>query len=343
MEPNVDPRQALDSNPGRAADAAGAADTTAQPVGRPIPEDALIVLPVRDLVVFPATMLPIGIGRERSQAAVQEAVRLERPIGVLLQSKPEVDEPGPDDMHRVGTSAAVLRYVTTPDGSHHVVARGLRRFRVLEFLDGLPHTVVRVDYVDDPEGADPEIEGRGRALKQRALETLELLPQVPAEMAVALQGIDDPAQLANVISSVLDIPAEDKQALLETFDLKARLDRLLELLARRIEVLKVSRDVADRTRESIGDVNRKHLLREQMRTIQKELGEGDEGAAEIEELDKAIADAHMPEEVEKVARKELKRLQRMPEAAGEYSMVRTYLDWLVELPWKDEPLSLIHI
>ena len=318
----------------------GAGATTAT---RPLPDDALIVLPVRNLVVFPATVLPIGIGRERSQAAVQEAVRLERPIGVLLQSKPDVDEPGPDDLHWVGTSADVLRYVTAPDGGHHVVARGLRRFRVLQFLDGWPFTVVRVQYIDDPDRADPEIEGRARVLRERALETLQLLPQVPAEMSVALQGIDDPAQLANVISSVLDVPAEEKQSLLETFDLKSRLDRLLAIVARRIEVLKVSRDVADRTRESIGDVNRKHLLREQMRTIQKELGEGDEGAAEIEELAKAIDEAHMPEEVEKVARKELKRLERMPEAAGEYSMVRTYLDWLVELPWGDEPEPPIDI
>jgi ATP-dependent Lon protease len=301
-----------------------------------LPDDALIVLPVRNLVVFPVTVLPIEIGRERSRAAVQEAVRLERPIGVLLQRKPEVDEPGPDELHGVGTSAAVLRYVTAPDGSHHLVARGLRRFRVVQFLEGWPFTVVRVEYVDDPDRADAEIEGRARVLKERALETLQLLPQIPVEMSVALQGIDDAAQLANVISSVLDVPAEEKQSLLETFDLKTRLDRLLAIVARRIEVLKVSRDVADRTRESIDDVNRKHLLREQMRTIQKELGEGDEGAAELEEIDQAIADAQMPEEVEKAARKELKRLERMPEAAGEYSMVRSYLDWLIELPWGAE-------
>jgi ATP-dependent Lon protease len=310
---------------------------------RPLPDDALIVLPVRNLVVFPATVLPIGVGRERSQAAVQEAVRLEKPIGVLLQKNPEADEPGPDELYWVGSSAAVLRYVTAPDGTHHLVARGLRRFRVLQFLEGWPFTVAQVEYVDDPERADAEIEGRARVLKERALETLQLLPQIPAEMGLALQGIDDPAQLANIISTVLDVPAEEKQSLLETFDLKARLDRLLEIVARRIEVLKVSRDVADRTRESIDDVNRKHLLREQMRTIQKELGEGDEGAAELAELDKAIAEAKMPEEVEKAARKELKRLERMPEAAAEYSMVRTYLDWLIELPWGAQPEPTIDI
>jgi len=310
---------------------------------RPLPDDALIVLPVRNLVLFPETVLPIGVGRERSRAAVQEAVRLEKPIGVLLQSKPEVDEAGPDELHWVGTSAAVLRYVTAPDGNHHIVVRGLRRFRVLQFLDGWPFTVVQVQFIDDPARDDPEIEGRARVLKERALETLQLLPQVPAEMAMALQGIDDPAQLANVISSVLDVPVEDKQALLETFDLRSRLDRLLGIVSRRIEVLKVSRDIADRTRESIGDVNRKHLLREQMRTIQKELGEGDENTAEIAELEQAITAAHMPEEVEKAARKELKRLERMPEAAGEYSMVRTYLDWLIELPWGAQPEPPIDI
>jgi ATP-dependent Lon protease len=307
----------------------------ARPSGtaRPIPADALIILPLRSFVMFPGTVFPLLIGRDRSQAAVQEAVRLERPIGTLLQSKPEIDEPGPDDLHWVGTSAAVLRYVTSPDGNHHAVARGLRRFRVLRFLEGWDFPVAEVQYIDDPERLDPEIEGRAQALKQRAIETLQLLPQVPADMVAALQGMESSPQLADVIAGLLDIQPEEKQALLEIFDLKARLDRLLEVLARRIEVLKVSRDVAERTRESIGDVNRKHLLREQMRTIQKELGEGDEGAAEIEEIGKAIAEAHMPEEVEQAARKELRRLERMPDASGEYSMVRTYLEWLTELPW----------
>ncbi|MEO8856895.1 MAG: endopeptidase La [Burkholderiaceae bacterium] len=300
-------------------------------------------MPVREIVMFPSTVMPLLIGRPRSQAGVQEAVRLERPIGVLLQSKPEVEEPTPQDMHWIGTSAMVLRYVTTPDGKHHAVTRGLKRFRVREFLEGYPFIVARVQFIDDPERNDPEIEGRGQALKQLALDTLQYLPQIPQEMAVALQGINDPAQLADVICGVLDSPPEEKQSLLETFDLKVRLDRLLQMVARRIEVLKVSRSVADRTRESIGDMNRQQLLREQMRTIQKELGEGDEGAAEIEELEKAITEAHMPDEVEKAARKELKRLQRMPEAAGEYSMVRTYLDWLTELPWADKPGAPIDI
>ncbi len=312
-------------------------------VRRPLPEDALIVVPVRNVVMFPGMVFPLTVGRERSRAAAQEAVRLQRPLGVLLQSKPDLEEPGPDDLHWVGTTANVLRYVTGPDGLHHAICQGLKRFRVLQFLDGYPFTVARVELIDEPDRIDPDIEGRAHSLKQRAIEILQLLPQVPEEMVVALQSVEGPSRLADLIAGLMDIGAEEKQALLETFDLKARLDKLLELLSRRIEVLKVSREIDERTKESIGDMNRKHLLREQMRTIQKELGEGDEGAAEIAELEKAITEAKMPEEVEKHARKELKRLERMPDAAGEYSMVRTYLEWLIELPWASDPETEIDI
>ncbi len=300
---------------------------------RPLPDDALIIVPVRNLVLFPGLVMPLSVGRERSVAAAQEAVRLQRPLGILLQSKPDVDEPGPDDLHWVGTSANVLRYITAPDGSHHAICKGIRRFRVLQFLEGYPFTVARVQHIDDPEKVDPDIEGRARSLKERAARSCSCCRRCPEEMVSALQAVEGSARLADLIAGLMDISAEEKQALLETFDLKARLDKLLELLAHRIEVLKVSREIDERTKESIGDTNRKHLLREQLRTIQKELGEGDEGAVEIAELDKAIAEAKMPEEVEKQARKELKRLERMPEAAGEYSMMRTYLEWLIELPW----------
>jgi len=276
-------------------------------------------------VMFPGSVFPITVGRERSRAAAQEAVRLERPLGVLLQSNPDIEEPGPDDLHWVGTSATVIRYITTPDGVHHAIARGLQRFRVLQFLDGWPFTVARVQYIEEATEVDAEIEGRARALRERANEILQLLPQVPEEMVAALAALSGPSQLADFIAGLMDVSAEEKQSLLETFELKARLDKLLALLAHRIEVLKVSREIGERTRESISDVNRKHLLREQMRQIQKELGEGEGAGTEIADLEKAIADAHMPEEVEKAARKELTRLERMPEAAAEYSMVRTYL------------------
>ena len=300
---------------------------------RPIPEDALIIVPVRNVVLFPGMVLPLTLGRERSRAAAHEAVRLQRPLGILLQGRADAEEPAPSDMHSIGTMATVLRYITAPDGGHHAICQGVKRFRVLQHLEGFPFMVARVELLSEDDGGDPDVEGRAHNLKQRAAEILQLLPQVPEEVLNALQGVEGASRLADFIAGLMDISVGEKQTLLETLDLKSRLDKLLELLNHRIEVLKVSREMAERTKGSIDDSNRKHLLREQLRQIQKELGEDDGSAAEIAELAKAISDARMPEEVEKVARKELKRLQRMPESAGEYSMTRTYLDWLIELPW----------
>ena len=346
----VSAEAALDGGrlPESSSDAASEHATTTTPErvagqSRPLPEDAIIILPVRNLVLFPSVILPITIGRAKSRAAAQEAARLQRPIGVLLQNKPEIDDPQPSDMHWVGTTANVLRYVTGPDGSHHLVAQGEERFRVLQFIDGYDFPVARVQRIPDSATTDTEVEARAMTLKQRAVETLRLLPQVPEEMVVALQNVEGAAPLADLVAGLMDVPPEEKQKLLETFDLRARLDKLLEHLSRRIEVLKLSREIDERTKESIESTNREHLLRERMRAIQKELGDDEEGAAELEELKEAIANAGMPEDVEKHARKELKRLERMPEAAGEYSMVRTYLEWLTELPWKAPDASTIDI
>ncbi len=324
-----------DQNPSPLAAEGAAAQQAAERKSRPLPDDALIILPVRNMVLFPGAVVPITIGRARSRAAAQHAARAQRPLGVLLQTKPDIEEPGADDLHWVGTTANVLRYLTAPDGSHHVVCQGEERFRVLQFLDGYDFPVARVQRIEQSAATDAEIEARALTLKQRAIEILKLLPQeVPAEMIAGLEALESPAQLADLVAGLMDASAEEKQTLLETFDLRARLDRLVELLSRRAEVLRLSHEISERTKHSIDERNREHLLREQLRTIQKELGEGDEGGAELAELEKAIAEAGMPEEVEKQARKELKRLERMPEAAPEYSMVRTYLDWLIELPWK---------
>jgi ATP-dependent Lon protease len=337
-EDTSNPVQAEGNAPALAAQGESASNTAPEvgtPNARPLPEDALIILPVRNMVLFPGALIPITIGRARSLAAAQFAARAQRPLGVLLQREGEIEEPGPNDLHWVGTTANVLRYVTTPDGVHHVVCQGEERFRVLQFLDGYDFLVARVERIADTTQANKEIEARALTLKQRAIEILQLMPQdVPQEIINSLQSIDAPAQLADLIAGLMDATVEDKQSLLETFDLLTRLDRLLEILSRRAEVLRISQEIDQRTKQSIGEKGREHLLREQLRTIQKELGEGEEGAAELEEVAKAIADAGMPEEVEKQALKELKRLQRMPEAAGEYAMMRTYLDWLTELPWK---------
>ena len=299
----------------------------------PLPPDALIVLPVRQTVLFPGITLPLAIGRPSSIAAAQEAARTERMLGVILQTDSAVDDPKPEQLHRVGTSAQILRYVTAPDGTHHVICHGVRRFRVLEFLAGYPYLVVRVEEVGISEVMTPEIEARLRLLKERAREALQLLPNAQPEIVAAVDGIGSASALADFIAGIIDASPAEKQDVLETFDVKERLDKVLGLLAQRIEVLKLSKEIGDQTQRSLSSQQREHILREQLRQIQRELGEGDDKSSEIAELRQQIEKAGMPKEAEEQAKKELKRLERMPEAAAEYGMIRTYLDWLIELPW----------
>jgi len=292
---------------------------------------------MRNLVLFPGMILPLTIGREGSIAAAQQAVKGERPVGLLLQKEATNDNPAPEDLYQVGTVSQVLRYITTQDGGHHLIAQGQERFRVKEFLPGYPFLVARVERFADGVGASQDVEARFLQLKKRAAEVLELLPQTPQELVSAVETFTSPGALADMVAGFMDIRPAEKQELLETLNVQVRLDKVLSLLSHRIEVLKLSREIDERTKETMDKRQREFILREQLKTIQKELGEGEEsGGAEIQELEKAIAEAGMPEEVEKHVRKELKRLQRMPEASTEYSMARGYLDWLIELPWKIE-------
>jgi ATP-dependent Lon protease len=312
------------------------APEAAEPRGGParaLPDDALIILPARNLVLFPGIVLPLTLGRPQSIAAAQEAARAEKPVGVLLQRDPEVAEPGQADLYEIGTTAAILRYLTAPDGNHHLILQGQQRFRVVEFLDGHPFLVARVEKIVEPEASSTEVEARFHQLKQRALDALQLLPNAPAELAQTVQNISSASQLPDFIAGFMDLKPAEKQDVLATIDVNRRLDKMLWLLAHRIEVLRLSRDIGQQTRESMEARQREYLLREQLKTIQKELGEGEGQSAEIAELRQAIAEAGMPPEVEQQALKELGRLERMPEGAGESSMVRTYLDWLIELPW----------
>ncbi len=308
-----------------------------------LPEDVVIVVPVRNVVLFPGVVMPVAVNRERSVAAAQEAVRSERSLGFLLQRDPTVDEPGPDDLHRVGTVAGVLRYVTAPDGTHHLICQGEQRFRALDFVPGFPFLVARSEPVRETNAGGTTVEARAHYLREQALEAARLIPQVPQELLQTLQSVKSPSALADLIASFLDITAARKQALLETFDVKARLDRVVELVSHQLEVLKLSHEIGRQTRESIDQRQREAMLREQMATIRKELGEDEGQGAEIAEIAKAIDEARMPEAADKEARKELRRLERTPEASGEHGMIRTYLDWLTSLPWSkldDESIDI---
>ncbi len=226
----------------------------------------------------------------------------------------------------------MVRYFTARDGTQHVVCQGEQRFRVLDHLTGLPFMAARFDLVNEPAPNTAALEARTLILKERALEAIALLPQAMPELASVLQQIDNPGQLADLVAGFLDIKPQQKQDVLEIFDVQQRLDRVLDLLAHQVEVMKLSRQVDEQTKEKLGDKQREFYLREQLRTIQQELGDTGE-VAEVDELRAGIDSAGMPEEALLQARKELKRLEQMPEASGEHSMVRTYLDWLVALPW----------
>ncbi|HSQ68985.1 MAG TPA: endopeptidase La [Steroidobacteraceae bacterium] len=308
-----------------------------------LPEDMLIILPVRNMVLFPGVVLPVAIKREQTVAGAQEAVRTDSKVGFLLQKDPGTDEPGFDDLRRVGTAASILRYITAPDGTHHLVCQGERRFRVIDRVEGFPYLVARVEYLSDSGAAHPEVEARSLLLKEKAAEAISLLPQAPAELANSLQAMESPSALADTIASFLDVKPSEKQQILETLELRERLERVADHLTRRVEVLRLSRHIEQQTKEAIDDRQKEILLREQMRQIQKELGEDAGAAEEIGELREAVEKAGMPEEVKEHAEKELKRLERMNEASGEYSMARTYLDTLLAMPWSKLDEEVIDI
>ncbi|MBJ7409393.1 MAG: endopeptidase La [Phenylobacterium sp.] len=298
---------------------------------RTLPDDAVVVVPVSN-VIFPGVVFPIVLDRPSAVAAAQQALREQHPLVLVLQQDVQAPDPGPQSLHRMGTLANVLRYVTGPDGAPHVACQGVERFEIDEWVEGFPFLVARGRRIPEPEAEGAEIEARFLHLRSQALEALQLLPQSPpGELVAAVEGASSPAALADLVAAYLDLQPPEKQQILETINLEARLDKVSAFLAQRLEVLRLTSEIAQRTRQSLGERQRETLLREQMAAIQRELGEGER--EELVELEAAIENAGMPEEVVQQARKELRRLARTPEAAAEYGMVRTYLEWLVELPW----------
>ena len=335
-----DTRSDADAEP---IEAAPVAQTNNAAGHKPLPADALAIIPLRNMLLFPGIVAPVTFGRETSIAAAQESVKSGSRVGFLLQRDAAQDNPAPEDLHWVGTSAQILRYITGAEGAHHMVVQGQERMRVLEFLEGWPFMVARVAEVRTTgDEKSPDIEARFHQLKQRAMEALGLLPQAPDELAGVIQGITSASALADLVVNFMDVSGGEKQSLLECFDLRERLDRVLRILNDRVEVLRISAKIGEETKKAFDERQREHVLREQMRQIQKELGESDDTAAEIAELKKAVDAAGMPEDVHKHATKELKRLQRMSDASGESSMLRTYLEWLTELPWKAEDATSIN-
>ncbi|MGH6993390.1 MAG: LON peptidase substrate-binding domain-containing protein, partial [Caulobacteraceae bacterium] len=311
------------------------------------PADAFIVVPSRRMVLFPEIVLPLMLESQAAVAAGQQAVREQRQVLIVLQRDAEKPEPAAEDLHRTGVVANILRYVTTPAGEHHMICQGAQRFRISEFVPGWPFLLARgltlAEPNPEPGGAGQEIEARFINLRAQAMEILDLIPQAPPELRATIADISKPGSLADIAAAYTDVPPERKQEILETLDLKTRLDKVTALLAERLNVLRLSAEIGRRTSATLSERQREVLLREQMASIQKELGEGEGNEKEMAELAAAIEAAGMTEEAKAQAEKELGRLRRMPDAAAEFGMIRTWLDWMIELPWKTPQSPIIDI
>ena len=306
-----------------------------------LPPDVLPIVPMRNLVLFPQVLAPITIGRPRSVAAVARAIGSKDPLIVVLQRDPTVDDPGLADMHPVGTLARIVQHARSEESQWHVVCQGIERVRVLELVGGHPFMAARIERIPESaaaERASAQAEALSLQLRERTAELLSLLPSVPAELMQVMQATASPGQLADLAASLVDAEPEQKQVLLEILDTEGRLRAVLDLVTHRLQVLRLSQEIGVRTKEQFDDRQRRVLLNEQMRAIRKELGEDSEQSQDFQRLDEAIAKAGMPPEAEAQARKEFERLKRMSEASGESPMLRTWVEWMTELPWA-EPAS----
>ncbi|MGZ8529374.1 MAG: LON peptidase substrate-binding domain-containing protein, partial [Candidatus Binatia bacterium] len=298
-----------------------------------IPADALIIIPMRNRVLYPSMVMPLMVGRPARLQAVEEAVRQQIPIGFVVQRDPNMEAPQPKDLYEVGTAADVLRMFTLPDGQRQVIVQGRRRFEIAEYIETDPVLIARVTMVEEQTPQTKEFEARILHLRQESARALSLFPEPMNELRAMIERIEDPLSLIDMIASTLDLPVAEKQEILATLDPETRAQKVSEKLARQIELLELSKKMRDETRDSMDKSQRQYFLREQLKAIQKELGEDDGKGVEIEELRKKLYEAKMPPEVEKEALKELTRFERIPEMAPEHSLLRTYFDWLVELPW----------
>jgi ATP-dependent Lon protease len=306
--------------------------------GAPVPEQVPI-LPLRDTVLFPQSALPLGAGRESSVRLLDDVARGSRLIGVFTQRDATVEEPQEADLHRIGTLATVHKVLKQPDGTVRLVVQGLQRIRIAEITQVRPYLVARIAEVPEvaPSAGDLEIEALARNAGSLFRQVVELSPMLPDELATVVQNVTQPDRLADLIAATLPtLNTDAKQALLETTDVKTRLTSLVAVLTKEAEVLALGSKIQSQVESEVGKSQREYYLREQMKAIQKELGQTDERAQELDDLRSKIEAAGMTEEAQKEALRELDRLSKMPPAAAEYTVARTYLDWLLALPWNKQ-------
>jgi ATP-dependent Lon protease len=301
----------------------------------PLP-DALPILPLRETVTYPDTLTPLAVGQERSIKLVNDVLSGNRMLAMVASKDPELDTPGPDDLYGVGVAGTVARMMKVPDGTLRILVQGSERIRLVDYVSEQPYLVAKIEEMPDVVEESTELEALTRNVQTTFSEIIEAIPYLPEELQLAVANLDEPSALSHLIAGALRISTEEKQELLETVDVTKRLRRLSEILTRELEVVQLGSKIQSQVESEIDKGQREYFLRQQMKAIQEELGEGDEQQAELNELRERIKQAGLPEEAQKAAERELSRLEKLPPVAAEYGVIRTYLEWLVDLPWSKE-------
>jgi ATP-dependent Lon protease len=292
------------------------------------------ILPLRNSVLFPGSIIPIDVGRRKSVRLVEDAISKERPvIGILTQKDARTEDPGVDDMYQIGCAARILKVIKLAKDNFSVILQGVARIEITELEGTEPFMAAQVTTIADEETSDVELDALVMNLKDIAKRVVKLMPELPKEAGALVDSVTEPGHLADLITSNLELEVAEKQEILETFELKARMRLVLTFLSRQLEVLKVRERINTQVQEEMGRNQREYVLRQQLKAIRDELGELEEGGSDLDEFREKIDEADMPEEAEKAANKQLDRLKQMQASSAEYTVTRTYLEWLVELPW----------
>jgi ATP-dependent Lon protease len=306
---------------------------------------SLPLLPLKATVVFPDSMTPLAIGQERSIKLIDDVVAADRELALVAVRHPDVEEPGWDDLYEIGTAAVVHKLVRVPDGTLRVLVQGLRRIRLAERQQDEPYLVAEFEDVPDVDPGTPEVEALTRNVQGLFARIIGLVPYLPEELQLAAANVDDPSALCHLVASTLRIKTDEKQELLELADVEKRLRRIAGILSRELEVFELGSRIQSQVQSELEQGQREYFLRQQLKAIQEELGEANEDQAELNELRAQLDELELPEEVDRAARRELGRLERLPPVAAEYGVIRTYLDWIISLPWgksTEDDLDLAH-
>jgi len=297
-------------------------------------DNELPVLPIRNAVLFPGAVAPFDVGREKSVALVEDIENLDQPvIAIFAQRDPSTDDPVQDDLHPVGVAARVLKALKHGSGNYSLILQGLSRIRLDSVITNDPYLKARISKLEEPKIDDVESEALAMSLRDVAKQVVALMPELPREASSLLDSIQEPGQLSDLVAANLDAPVEEKAALLETIDPKERIRKVLRLLTRQLEILKMRERINSQIKEEMGKNQREYVLRQQLKAIKEELGEEDGDQGDLDILEDRITKSELPSEADKVARKQLKRLRQMQVGSAEYTVVRTYIDWILDVPW----------